>query len=46
MLGDLSHVGNPQATRKNPHVTDAGFEPGWLVSCWCITLMVISITLL
>lgn len=34
--------GNQQATRKNPHVIDAGFEQGLPVSYWCITLMVIS----
>ena len=37
-----NRVGNQQDTRKNPHVIDAGFEPDLPVSCWCITLMVIS----
>ena len=34
--------GHQLDTRKNPHVTDAGFEQGLLVSYWCITLTVIS----
>jgi len=34
--------GNQQDTRKNPHVTAAGFEPGLSVSYWYITLMAIS----
>ena len=38
-----SHVGNLQALRKNPHVIDADFEQDLAVSCWYITLMVISI---
>jgi hypothetical protein len=37
-----NHVGNQQATRKNPHAIDAGSKPGWPVSYWCIMLMVIS----
>jgi hypothetical protein len=41
-----NHVGNQQDTRKNPHVTDAGFEQDLPVSCWFITLMVISTILL
>jgi hypothetical protein len=38
--------GNPQDTRKNPHVIVAGFEPGLLVNCWYITLMAISTMLM
>jgi hypothetical protein len=41
-----NRVGNPQDTRKNPHVIDAGFEQDLPVSCWFITLTVISTTLL
>ena len=41
-----NRVGNQQDTRKNPHVIDAGFEQGLLVSYWCITLTVILTMLL
>jgi hypothetical protein len=37
-----SHVGKQQATRKNPHVTNAGSRPNIQVSCWCCMLMAIS----
>jgi hypothetical protein len=37
-----NHDGNPQDTRKNPHVIDAGFEQDLPVSCWYITLTEIS----
>jgi hypothetical protein len=37
--------GSPQATRKNPHVIDAGFEQDLPVSYWYIMWMEISIML-
>jgi hypothetical protein len=37
-----SRAGKQQATRKNPHVTNAGSRPNTQVSCWCCMLMVIS----
>jgi hypothetical protein len=37
--------GSQKDTRKNPHVTDVGFEQDLPVNYWCITLMEISIIL-
>jgi len=37
-----SHVGKQQATRKNPHVTNAGLRPNTQVNYWYCMLMVIS----
>jgi hypothetical protein len=37
-----SHAGKQQATRKNPHVTNAGSKPNTQVNCWCCMLMAIS----
>jgi len=35
-------VGNLLATRKNPHVTNAGSRPNYQHSYWCFMLMEIS----
>jgi len=40
-----NHVGNPQDTRKNPHVIDVGSKQELPVSYWYIMWMEISITL-
>jgi hypothetical protein len=37
-----NHAGKQQATRKNPHVTNAGSRPSTQVNCWYCMLMVIS----
>jgi hypothetical protein len=37
-----SHAGKQQATRKNPHVTNADSKPNTQVNCWCCMLMAIS----
>jgi hypothetical protein len=40
-----NRVGNLQATRKNPHVIDAGSKQDLLASYWYIMWMGISTTL-
>jgi hypothetical protein len=37
-----SHAGKQQATRKNPHVTNAGSRPNIQVNCWCCMPMATS----
>jgi hypothetical protein len=37
-----NRAGKQQATRKNPHVTNAGSRPNIQVNCWCCMPMATS----